>query len=703
MTVVTARPTAREATRGGRLVAALPLAVVFVCLTGLYVWQGRRLVTPWTFYDELYYTRLARSLVGDESLNLRLDGVGPRFTTLYAVLIAPAWLFDNAETAYRTIKLAGAVVMTAALFPVHALARTLVSPPFALFAATGAVAIPALSYSSQVMEEPIAYPYAALCFLLMANALATRRRAWVGPAVVACAAAPFIRHELAVLPIAFAVAAGLFALTSEEGRARWSSSPLGLRVAGLAVAVGLVVMTGWASTHISVEWSTALDRRGTALRHAMNAAGGLTVGVGFLPAIAGLALLASPRLLHEPRRRAFACIFGTSLVGFLLYTGIKTGFLSAEGHAHAITERNLIYLAPLLFVASAMWFESGGASLAAIVVAGALVAGAVVAMPLAFPGFPASDAPSFAIVAGAHDWGWTAGALRGALLGAVALSTLVLAALPLVRRRPGPLGGAVLAAVCAAIIGWGLTAEFYAASSGADFARRTVKTVPRPFDWLDATTRGGQAVYIGRKIQRSEVLALSFWNRSLIGLFTLDHPPGEFTRASTNGATVLPIPTRAEYVVADHGVVPVGKPLLRRGTWTLYAIDPPVRLASAVVGVYPDGWTGPAARYERFRSSTPGTLTVSFSRGTWCGPTTRPATFRVAITTLRRPAVVLRSATRELRRCGQKTIRLDTPAEPFRAALTASSTFVPKVDQPPSEDTRRLGALVELSYRPRPA
>ena len=60
--------------------------------------------------------------------------------------------------------------MTAAIFPAYALARLVVSRPYALFAAVGAAAAPALSYSPFLVEEPLAYPVSTLALLLIARA-----------------------------------------------------------------------------------------------------------------------------------------------------------------------------------------------------------------------------------------------------------------------------------------------------------------------------------------------------------------------------------------------------------------------------------------------------------------------------------------------------------------------------------------------------
>ena len=82
--------------------------------------------------------------------------------------------------------------MTSAVFPTYLLARMLVRRPAALFAAAAAGAIPALVYSSYIVEEPLAYPYAAFCFFLIAKALVVIPRentrvayTWSAAAVVA--------------------------------------------------------------------------------------------------------------------------------------------------------------------------------------------------------------------------------------------------------------------------------------------------------------------------------------------------------------------------------------------------------------------------------------------------------------------------------------------------------------------------------------
>ena len=109
--------------------------------------------------------------------------------------------------------------MTAVVFPAYLLARMLVSRRWALFAAAGAAMIPALAYSSMLLIEPLAYPWAALCFYLLAQALVTRRPRWIAAAAVACLRRAARALAARSLIVAGAVAAAaIFWFTGEGGR-----------------------------------------------------------------------------------------------------------------------------------------------------------------------------------------------------------------------------------------------------------------------------------------------------------------------------------------------------------------------------------------------------------------------------------------------------------------------------------------------------
>ena len=90
------------------------------------------------------------------------------------------------------------------------------------------------------------------------------------------------------------------------------------------------------------------------------AGGAFAIGVGVLPAIALLAMLAVPASERaRPGVRAFVVVSGGAVVSFGWYAAIKGAYLSTT-FSSLIVERNLVYLTPLAFVATAYLLERGG-------------------------------------------------------------------------------------------------------------------------------------------------------------------------------------------------------------------------------------------------------------------------------------------------------------------------------------------------------
>ena len=169
-----ARP--RAAVVASRVYAALPLLTIFVWLCLIYGWEAWGNLSPWLFGDELEKTQLARAIA--EIGHAARRGVPVTSHSLVAWLTAPAWLVHDTTRAYGLLKAIQVAVMTSVIFPTYFLARMLVSRNAALFAAAAAATIPALAYGPMIIAEPLAYPYAALCFFLIAKALVVRGRAW---------------------------------------------------------------------------------------------------------------------------------------------------------------------------------------------------------------------------------------------------------------------------------------------------------------------------------------------------------------------------------------------------------------------------------------------------------------------------------------------------------------------------------------------
>ena len=238
--------------------------------------------------------------------------------------------------------------MTAAIFPTYLLARMVVSRFWALFAAIGAVAGPSLAYGSFVIEEPLAYPAAALSFLLIAKGLVTRSWRWNIAASIVGAPRHAVRGQLAVLIVAYVLAALFLAWTSDpmtRWRAGWSAWDW---VGFVVLTIGGIIVFSASVGAFSQSWLVATGYyRHRMIVYGLWAGGAFSIGVGLLPVIS-LAALVRPK--GEPwtrELRAFVALTSASVVVFGLYTAVKAAYLSTV-FSTVVEERNLIYLAPLL-------------------------------------------------------------------------------------------------------------------------------------------------------------------------------------------------------------------------------------------------------------------------------------------------------------------------------------------------------------------
>ncbi|MBA3567400.1 MAG: hypothetical protein H0W31_11195, partial [Actinobacteria bacterium] len=152
-----------------RLHAAIPLLTLYFGLAVLYAWQASQHPVPTIFTDEIELAQLSRSIAETGEPARRGEPYG--LATLAAYFLAPVWWLGSTSTAYTAAKLLLVLAMTATIFPAYALARLVVSPWYAVAAAGGATAVPALAYSPIFVEEPFAYPLATLALWLIARAL----------------------------------------------------------------------------------------------------------------------------------------------------------------------------------------------------------------------------------------------------------------------------------------------------------------------------------------------------------------------------------------------------------------------------------------------------------------------------------------------------------------------------------------------------
>ena len=154
-----------------------PLLAAYFAFSAFYVWQAWRRETPSIFTDELELTQISRAIAHTGHPARR--EVPYHFTSLYPYFTAPAWWLHATQEAFDTIKYLGVLAMTAAIFPAYGIARIVLSPRWAVAAAVGAIAAPALSYSPILVEEPLAYLASTIALWLIVRARPAPG-AWLG-------------------------------------------------------------------------------------------------------------------------------------------------------------------------------------------------------------------------------------------------------------------------------------------------------------------------------------------------------------------------------------------------------------------------------------------------------------------------------------------------------------------------------------------
>src|SRR6266545_6250408 len=720
MSVATAHPAPAERTLVDRLLAAVPLLSIFLWLCIFYAVEAWAHGTPWLFGDELELTQLSRSIA--ETGHAARRGEPHSFNTLWAYVLAPAWRIDNTHTAYATVKYIGVIVMTLTAFPAYRMARMVVGRNAALFVAAASAAIPALAYSSMIVEEPLAYPYSTLCLFLILKLLVAPSRWWLGGTLVACAIAPLVRGELGVVPVVLVLAALLLVWRSDwitRWRAGWTTWDwVGLVVLLIGAGVILSAFLG----HHSYEWRVVTDiYKNRMLDLGLNAAGALTIGLGVLPVVAGLASLwRAPGERPTREVSSFRSLLLAAIVAFGVYTAVKSAYVSTVFGTYTY-ERNLIYLAPLLFVGTALWLERRAARPIAVGLAGAFALYLILTTGYEMGQDISYNAPVLAILQQSNRWiALTPGGAKIVLVVVLAVSVAVLLAPRYLRRGALLLAGAAAAVVLA----WNLTGEIAFATASNRTSDQALSNIRGNPTWLDKSTGGAPTLFIGQQMtpdQTGEWL-LEFWNRSIRSVWSLDGT------AQGPGPTLTPDMRAADgvlyaangvkpyypYVVTDRGIDVAGKIVAHHShragggfaTWRLFRVDQPLRLSGAVTGLYADGWSGPkGSAYTRYSThgGRSGKLAVTASWKEWGGTNTARVTVRMGelvIGSDKQPQMgrvtkILRCTLRAHEECN---FLLPAPGPTFRVEVGVNPKFRPqKLSPQTSSDPRLIGAVV--SYR----
>jgi len=343
--------------------------------------------TPVYFPDEYIYSEVSRS-IADHGRPL-VRGASAHFPALLQPLLtAPAWLFDDVETSFRTIQLINAVVMSLAAVAVFWLARRLeITPWLAVAMAAATVAIPDMFYSAWILADPFAYPLVLAAVAAATAALDKPTKRSQVAFVVFAGLATFARVQFVVLPACFVAALVIVGL--RERRLRKALGEQRLVLGLLALGLVPVFVAGPRSILGYYDSAVHLDLSPLPILRWMGADGMLLLyssGWVLVPgALIGLALA-----LWKPRSRAelaFAT-FGTLVTLAVIF---EAALYAANG-ADRIQERYFFAILPLLALSFALYAGRGFP----FRVPHALVAGAALAVSARVPlsGFSASDGKS---------------------------------------------------------------------------------------------------------------------------------------------------------------------------------------------------------------------------------------------------------------------------------------------------------------------
>ncbi|MFL5963546.1 MAG: hypothetical protein ACJ757_11720 [Gaiellaceae bacterium] len=696
-----------------RLLSAYPLVLAYLVLLMLYAWQTTKHFTPWVFTDELEWASLSRGVAHHGVPELRLHPAS--YGSLYTYLIAPAWWLGATGPGYAAAKYINAAVMTASLFPGFALARLFVPRWAAIACGVATAAIPALAYTGMLIPESLAYFWSTLVLWLLARALGVRSRSSVALAAASLLIAPLVRYQLGVLIAAALIACAVMAVTGSRGRRLIREWSWGERAGAAVLLIGALIWLGAFVTHHSYSWEIGTHFHHRMLVYGLWAFGAFAIGVGVLPVFVTLTWLFGARFRVADERTLAAMLIG-SVFGFGLYTAVKASYLSTN-FAIRVEERNLVYIAPVVFVVTARWLLMGRARVLSVLVAAASVWYLLDTTPYHNTEHFYSDAPGLSILQWLNQtWYFTTTDARRLVFGILVGSALlaILREVALRRgglRRVGAAAGALLAIL---VVGWNLTGEIAAANASNSFSH-TYVALPTPPDWIDRTTARARTMFIGQSLGGSAAFwSLEFWNQSIGDVWAVDGSapePGPTTTPNyldLSGAVDPQLPL--DWIVAAPGVDPVGTPVQTVGGLRLFHVKHPIRIADAEGLVSPDAaWMSTNAWYYRFTSAgtKPGFAVITLSRAAACGAY-RPSRIAIKLSRLRltkppdsQPVagrlLAVRKVTIRSNPCDTQVVRI--PARtPYRIDVSAVGTF-----QPSQYDLRQLSAQISFGFEaPKP-
>jgi hypothetical protein len=570
------------------------LAALVLVSAGLRAWAALEVPVPWIAPDEMVYGLLGRGLYEHGSLDI-LGGPTPFYSFLTPVLAGfPPSVFGLAR-GYDVLQGLQAFAMSLAAVPVYLWGRSLVSRRSALVAATLTVAAPGLTYTGLVMTEVLFYPLLVLAAWAAAEAIARPTRLTAALLALAVLAASATRIQAIILLPVFGTAALLDAALARS----WANLR---RLLPAASALGVLVLAwlGWRLASGSgtlggyeVVASTSYSLGGAA-RFVLYHLASVLILCGLFPA-AAVALMAvrGVRLGEpDPRVRSYLAV-ASSLTAWLV---VEVGVFASR-YSDRIVERNLIGLAPVLFLGLVLWLERGQpgsySERSAIAVAAAAV---LLVLPVkryvnVFGNHDAMTLIPLYNLLQASSPG-TLVAVYSAVAGAAAVA---FALLP--RRVLQAVPVLLLAALAAASV----ASSRYVAEQARKQQATFLGADPR---WVDHATGGSAAYVYDGDPDWNGVWETLFWNRRIDRVFDLGDsevpgplPQKPFDVAAdgtfTSSAGRLRSPDYAvistKFTLVGRSVAQIAQQGLRQAGLVLWQVASPLRISTWTTGTQANG------------------------------------------------------------------------------------------------------------------
>ena len=625
-----------------------------------HVLAGALLPGPWLLPAELANADGARGVLADAR-----DGS----STLWSVLISPAWTFTTA-TALAVTKVIGAASVALTALPAYALARRYASARGAAAAAAMSVVAPATLSAELVAPDAAAYPLVATASLLLVRFVERRDGHDAVGALLVLGLAAALRPAT----LMFLLAAVLLVAFGSIGAAnvlRWPG----------AAALGAVPVILYVAYQLGRSVWQPLGIAGRQWPDTLVAAGGsvgaLALGVGLVPVAAALGSYG--RLRAMSTMRAPAAVLGVAVVA-LSVGGVA---LAAESSDAASAGDSLVVYALPLLLAVAL-----GATVRPLHVQ-TLAAGAILTL-LAASLVATDDVPDLRIPSLALS---RAVDVQPPLLAVYAVGAVVAAAAATAMflgsvRRARPYVFVVGAAASGAIT---LATSVLAFAEARRTAFDALERLPEPPSLVADRARGERVTIVARLDHDVSSLAgLLFWTPSA----RLAEPPIDARSVDAATGTIDP-PLASSLLFALNDVALAGRTVVLSSLGRLIDANSGTRMAETVEGIYADGWSGAHVVYRRFGVDGPGELAITLSRRAWSGEET-PDGVRISIGDLGGVARPVEEFS--VGAGAEREVSLAVPARAFRVILELE-TFSP-ADVGETDD-RQLGQQVSFVYRSR--